>query len=142
MQLHLIDLAKTSNEIWEKISILFGGKENNENFSLKLQLFRLKMHDEIGLSTHINELMSLFRKLVETGAKVEPYDAKAILLNSLSSKYSKVAFTLSLLSSQSLEEMVASLSAEEKRAYSEDSNVEGRHEIALYSKGKMRKPKG
>ena len=72
MQLHLVDLAKTSNEIWEKISKLFGGKENNANFSLKLQRFRLKMHDEIGLSTHINDLMSLFRKLVETGANVEP----------------------------------------------------------------------
>ena len=70
------------------------------------------MHDEIGLSTHISELMSLFRKLVETGAKVEPYDAKAILLNSQYSKYSNVVFKLSHLSSQSLEEMVASLLAE------------------------------
>ena len=67
----------------------------NAKFSLKLQLFSLKMHDETRISTHINELMSLFRQLAEIGAKVEPYDGKAILLNILSSKYSNVVFTLS-----------------------------------------------
>ena len=38
--------------------------------------------------------------------------------------------------------MVASVLAEAKRAYSEDLDVGGQHEIALYSKGKMRKTKG
>ena len=128
-QLHLIDLAKTSKEIWEQLSKLFGGKENNAKFSLKLQLFSLKMHDETALSTHINELMSLFRQLAETSAKVEPDDAKAIPLNRLSSMYRNVVLTLSQLSSQSLEEMVASLLAEAKRAYYEDSDVGGHHEL-------------
>ena len=108
-----------------QLSKLFGGKENIAKFSLKLQLFSLKMHNETGLSTHINELMSLFRKLAETDAKVESDDDKAILLNILSSKYSIVVFTLSQLSSQSLEDMVTSLLAEEKRAYSEDLDVGG-----------------
>ena len=63
------------------------------------------------------------RQLAETGDKVELDDGKEVLLNSLSSKYSNVVFTLSQLSSQSLEEMVASLLVEEKRAYSEDSDV-------------------
>ena len=93
-QLHFIDLAKTSKEIWEQLSKLFGGKTMNAKFSLKMQLFSLKMHDETCLSTHINELMSLFRQLAKTGAKVEPDDGKAILLNSLSSKYRNNVFTL------------------------------------------------
>ena len=52
------------------------------------------------------------RQLAETGDKVELDDGKEVLLNSLYSKYSNVVFTLSQLSSQSLEEMVASLLAE------------------------------
>ena len=35
MQLHLIDLAKSSNEIWEELSKLFGAKATNAKFSLK-----------------------------------------------------------------------------------------------------------
>ena len=100
------------------------------------------MHDETRLSTHINELMSLFKQLADTGTEVDPEDAKAILLNNLSSKYSNVVFTLSQLPSQSLEGMVASLLSEEKMAYSEDSDIGGQHEIALFSKGKMRRTKG
>jgi hypothetical protein len=142
MQLHLIDLAKSSNEIWEELSKLFGAKATNAKFSLKLQLFSLKMQEETRLSTHINELMSLFRQLAEIGAKVDPDDAKAILLNSLSSKYSNVVFTLTQLPSQTLEGMVTSLLAEEKRTYSENLDAGGQREIALYSKGKMRKTKG
>lgn len=142
MQLHLIDLAKSSNEIWEELSKLFGEKATNAEFSLKLQLFSLKMHEETRLSTHINELMSLLRQLAEIGVKVDPDDAKAILLNSLSSKYSNVVFTLTQLPSQTLEGMVTSLLAEEKRTYSENLDAGGQHEIALYSKDKMRKTKG
>jgi hypothetical protein len=111
-QLHLIYLEKPCKEIWEKLSKLFEEKAMNANFSLKLQLFGLKMHDETRLSTHINELMSLFKKLVDTSTEVDRKDAKEIILNSLSSKYKNVVFTLSLLPSQSLEGMVASLLSE------------------------------
>jgi hypothetical protein len=38
--------------------------------------------------------------------------------------------------------MVTSLLAEEKRTYSENLDAGGQHEIALYSKDKMRKTKG
>jgi hypothetical protein len=107
-----------------------------------MQLFSLKMHDETHLSTHINELMSLFKQLADTGTDVDLEDAKAILLNSLSSKYSNDIFALSQLPSQSLEGMVASLLSEEKRTYFEDSDIGGPHEIALFSKGKMRRTKG
>jgi len=70
------------------------------------------MHDETPLSNHINDLVSLFRKLAKIGAKVDTYDAKEILLNSISPKYSNIVFTLSQMSSQSLEGMVSSLLAE------------------------------
>jgi hypothetical protein len=140
MQLHLIDLAKASNKIWEELSKLFEEKAMNAKFSLKLQLFSVKMHEETCLSTHINDLMSLLRQLAETGIKVDPDDAKTI--NSLSSKYSNVVFTLAQLPSQTLEGMVTSLLAEEKRTYSENLDAGGQREIALYSKGKMRKTKG
>lgn len=139
-QLHLVDLAKSSKDIWEQLSKLFGEKDLNSKFSLKLQLFSLKMRDEMPLSDHINSLMSLLGKLADVGTKVEAEDSKAILLNSLSSKYNNIIFTLSQMSSQSLEEMIASLLAEEKRMNPENTNVH--HEIALFSKGKMRKNKG
>lgn len=139
-QLHLVDLAKSSKDIWEQLSKLFGEKALNSKFSLKLQLFSLKMRDEMPLSDHINALMSLLRQLADVGTKVEAEDSKAILLNSLSSKYNNIIFTLSQMSSQSLEEMIASLLAEEKRMNPENTNVH--HEIALFSKGKMRKNKG
>ena len=45
-QLHLIDLEKSSKVIWEKLSKLFGEKAMNAKFSLKMQLFSHKMHDE------------------------------------------------------------------------------------------------
>ena len=38
----IIDLEKTSIEIWEQLSKLFGEKSINPKFSLKLQLFGLK----------------------------------------------------------------------------------------------------
>jgi hypothetical protein len=139
-QLHLVDLAKSSKEIWEQLSKLFGEKAINAKFSLKLQLFSLKMHDETPLANHINDLMSLLRQLIEIGAKVDAEDAKAILLNSLSPKYNNIVFTLSQLSSQSLEGMIASLLAEEKRTNTEDTDIQ--HGMALFSKGKMKKTKG
>ena len=58
-QLHLIDLNKYSTEMWEQLTKLFGEKYTNAKFSLKLQLFKLKMHEETSLSAHINELKSL-----------------------------------------------------------------------------------
>ena len=127
-QLHLIDLTKSSNEIWEQLSKLFGENSMNAKFSLKLQLFSLKMHDDSPLSTHINELMSLFKKLVEIGAKVDRDDAKAILSNSLSYKYYNVVFTLSQVSSQSLDSIIVRWRKNDK--------------FRRLSKRKMRKTKG
>ena len=86
-QLHLVDLTKSSKEIWEHLAQLFGVKSTNENFSRKLQLFRVKMNEETSMSSHVNNLMSLLRQLGEVSTKVEDEDAKAILLNSLPSSY-------------------------------------------------------
>ena len=47
-------------------------------------------------------------------------DAYAILLNSLPPKYNSAIFTLSQLPSQSLDEMIATLLAEEKIATSSE----------------------
>ena len=65
------------------------------------------MHEETSLSAHINELKSLTRQLREIKAQVEEDDAKAILLNSLSSHYVNTIFTLSQLSTKTLDEMIA-----------------------------------
>lgn len=81
------------------MSKLFGERAKYANFSLKLELFSLKMRDQTSLSNHINNSMSLIRQLAEIDATVEKYDAKAILLNNLSSKYNNVVFTLSQMSS-------------------------------------------
>ena len=51
----------------------------------------------------------------EVGVKVEEDDEKYVLLNSLSSKYENLVFTLSQLSSQSLDDMISTLLAEYKK---------------------------
>ena len=97
------------------MSKLFGERVVNAKFSLKLQLFKLNMYEDTSLSSHINNMKSLIRKLAEIGATIEDDDAKAILLNSLSSNYDNVAFTLSQLSSRTLDEMISMFLVEEKR---------------------------
>ena len=141
-QLHLIDIGKTSKEIWEHLSKLFGERAKNAKFSLKLKLFSLKMHDQTSLCNHMNNLMSLIRKLAEIGAPVDKDDSKAILLNNLSSKYNNVVFTLSQMSSLSFEDMVASLLVEEKRWNEDDLDVDFKTEIVLFSRRRMKKSQG
>lgn len=114
-QLHLIGLTKPSKEICEHLIQLFGSKATNAKFSIKLQLFRLKMNEETSMSSHVHNLMSLLRQLYETGSKLEDEAAKSILLNSLPSSYSNVVFTSSQMSSRKLDERIAALLAEEKR---------------------------
>jgi hypothetical protein len=140
-QLHLIDLSKSSTQMWEQLSKIFGEKDENEKFNLKLQLLKLKMHAGISLTSHINELKSLIRQLGDTGIEVEEDDSKAILLNSLSSNYDNAIFTLSQMPSKTLDEMIASLIVEEKRMQLGDTEVNGKAEIALFSKGRMNKNK-
>ena len=113
-QLHLIDLQKSSAEIWDELNKVFRAKAVNAKIFLKLQLFKLQMHSEISLSTHINELKALMRQLAEINSKIDEDDAKAILLNSLSSKYDNAIFTLSQMPSQSFDDMIAALMAEER----------------------------
>jgi hypothetical protein len=102
----------------------------NAKFSLKLQLFSFKMPVEATMSSHVNNLRSIIRQLAEVKAVVDEEDAKAILLNSLSPKYSSAIFTLSQLPSQSLDEMIATLLAEEKRTTEGDSQSE----LAFYAR--------
>lgn len=93
----------------------FEEKAVNAKFSLKLQLSKLEIQEEILLSTHINELKSIMNQLAEIGSKKYEEDAKAILLNSLSSNYANVIFTSSQFSTRTLDEIIATLLAEEKR---------------------------
>ncbi|KAH9297699.1 hypothetical protein KI387_029381, partial [Taxus chinensis] len=90
------------------------------------------MDDGVSMSSHINNLRSLIRQLAEVKAAIEDEDAKAILLNSLSSKYSNVVFTLSEIQSQSLDDMIAALLAEEKQT-AEDAD-HSQQESAFYSR--------
>jgi hypothetical protein len=137
-QLHLIDLKKSSAELWAQLSTIFGEKAVNAKFSLKLQLFKLKMHDEVSLSSHINNLKSLLAQLAEidSESKVDEDDAKAILLNSLSQKYDNAIFTLTQMPSRTLEDMISALLAEERRMKEGEVEVSSHSEVALYSKGR------
>jgi hypothetical protein len=65
---------------------------------------------------------------------MEEEDAKAILLNSLPSKYNNVIFTLNQMSSQTLEDMIVSLLAEEKRTIAGDTEDDPQPKTALYSR--------
>jgi hypothetical protein len=66
------------------------------------------MSVEATMSSHINTLISIIRKLAEFKAVVDEEDVKAIILNSLSPKYSSSIFTLSQLPSQTLDEIISS----------------------------------
>jgi hypothetical protein len=94
----------------------------NAKFSLRFQLFIFKMPAKATMSSQVNNLRSIIRQLVEVKVVVDVEDAKAILLDSLSSKYNGDIFTLSQLPSQSLDEMIAALLAEEKRTTKVISN--------------------
>jgi hypothetical protein len=98
-ELHHVDLDKSSKEIWENLNKLFGPQAMNAEFSMKLQLFWLKMPAEATMSSHDNNLRSIIRQLAEVKAVVDDEDFKAILLNNLPPKYSGVTFTLSLTKS-------------------------------------------
>ena len=135
-QLHLIDLKKYSAELWAQLSTIFGEKVVNAKFSLKLQLFKLKMHDEVSLSSHINDLKSLLAQLAYIDCKVDEDDAKAILLNSLSQKYDNAIFTLTQMPSRSLGDMISALLAEERRMKEGEVEFSSHFEVALYSKGR------
>ena len=91
------------------------------------------------MSSDVNNLMSLLRQLSEAGTKVEDEDAKAVLLNSLPSSYSNVVFTLSQISTQTLQETIAALLGEEKRLKPEDAEENSHVENALWTKSRMRK---
>ncbi|KAH9321030.1 hypothetical protein KI387_015669, partial [Taxus chinensis] len=130
-ELHYIDLEKKSKDIWDVLSKTFGAKAVNAKFSLKLQLFKLKMNEGATMSSHINDLRSLLRQLTEVSAQVDEEDAKTILLNSLPPKYSNVVFTLGQMPSHSLEGMISALLVEEKRT---KEDIE--EETALYTKRK------
>lgn len=77
------------------------------------------------------------RQLVEIDSKIDEDDAKAILLNSLSSKYDNVIFTLNQMPYQSLDEMIVALMVEEKRIG--DTDASPHNELALFSKGRVNK---
>jgi hypothetical protein len=61
---------------------------------------------EATTSSHVKNIRSIIRKLVEVKAVVDEEDAKAILLNILPFKYNSVVFTLSRLPSQSMDETI------------------------------------
>ena len=75
--------------------------------------------------------------MAEIDSKIDEDDAKAILLNSLSSKYDNAIFTLSQMPSQSLHEMIAALMAEEKRIG--DTDASPHNELTLFTKERVNK---
>ena len=76
---------------------------------------------EATMSSHVNNLRSIIKQLAQVKAIVDEEDAKAMLLNNLLPKYNSGIFTSSQLPSQSLDEMVATLLAKEKRTIEGDS---------------------
>jgi hypothetical protein len=88
-------MNRSSKEIWKNINKLFGAHIVNVKFFLKLQLFIFKMLVEAIKSSHVNDLRSIIRQLVEVNEVVDEEDVKAILLNIFSSKYNSAILTLS-----------------------------------------------
>jgi hypothetical protein len=79
------------------------------------------MSVESSISSHVNNIRSIIRQLAEVKAVVDEENAKTILLNSLSPKYSSVIFNLSQLPSQIPNKMIATFLAREKITIEGDS---------------------
>ena len=149
-ELHIIDLDKYSKEILEELQQLFGAKTTNTKFkfSLKLQLFRFKMAAETTTSGHIKDLKSLIKHLAlaEVSSKIDEENVKDLLLNSLPSTYNNIVFTLSQWPSQSLDELISSLLAEDKHLnekLNEENSESALHpDNALLAKNRMSKKTG
>jgi hypothetical protein len=133
-KLHHVNLEQSSKEIWDTLNALFGAQAMNAKFSLKLQLSSFNISVEVTMSSHINNLRYVLRQLTEVKVVVDEYNAKAFMLNSPLSKYENVIFTLSQLSSQSLEYMIPALLTEEKRTI--PTCIEGNTQfgMAFYSR--------
>ncbi|KAH9288226.1 hypothetical protein KI387_032343, partial [Taxus chinensis] len=127
-----MDLFKTGNAA--SSDIIFSAFWNHQDAIIccSSKLYRFKM-DGVSMSSHINNLLSLIRQLAEVTTAIEDKDAKAILLNSLSSKYNNVVVTLCQFQSQSLDDMIVALLAEEKRTI-EDAKGYSQQESAFYSR--------
>lgn len=80
-ELHPVNLEKICKEISDELNKLSGAKTTNAKFSLKLQLFKFKMLDEITMCNHTNNLKSLIKQLAEINVVVDKEDVRAILLN-------------------------------------------------------------
>jgi hypothetical protein len=80
------------------------------------------MATETNISSHINDLKLLTIQWVEVSVKEEDEDAKDVLLSSYlqASSYCNVIFTLSQMSSKSLDNMLSSLLPEDRRLNEED----------------------
>jgi hypothetical protein len=74
-------------------------------------------------------LKSVVIELIEFGVKVEDEDTKTILLNSLSSSFNNVVFTLSQMWSQTLDEIISSLFEKEKRLNARDTKGDSQTEM-------------
>lgn len=79
---------------------LFKEKVTNTKYSLKVQLFMLKIRNRTTMSNHIRNFRSPIRHLVEAKAPVVVVDdAKSILLENVSSKYNNATFALNQITS-------------------------------------------
>lgn len=110
-EIHHVDMDKSSKEIWENLNKLFRAREVNGIIFLKLQLFIFKIPCKSTLSSHVNNVRSIIRELVEFKAVVDEEDSKAILWNNFPPKYNSEIFTLSQLPSQSLYKTIATFLA-------------------------------
>jgi len=64
---------------------------------------------------------------------VDEEDSKSILLNNLPSKYNNVIFTLIQFPSESLEDMIVALLAEETRSITGDTKGDTQPKMTFYS---------
>ena len=92
------------------------------------------MQVEATMLSQVNNLRSIIKQLTKIKEIVDVEDAKAIILNSLPPKYSSAIITLSQLPSQSLDEMIATLLAEEKRTTSSETKGDTSPKVAFYAR--------
>ena len=92
--IHYIDDASTAQQEWGILEYMFGAKGKRSKIGLKMQLYKLTLHQSEDIASLINRLQSIITQLVYIQAPVDEEDKVAVLLNVLPEAYNQIVTIL------------------------------------------------
>lgn len=92
--IHYIDDASTAQQAWGSLEYMFAAKGKRSKIGLKLQLYKLTLHQGEDIASLINRLKSIVTQLSYIQSPVDEEDKVAILLNALPKAYNQIVTVL------------------------------------------------